>query len=105
MRASNGSFLPAPTRWQSSPYITLQDMKLDLVGVVDPERIGETFFGRQIIPLTGCKAWNMTASSSLRILYVIHCTVALLDHGIVEKNIRDDLRDPALEIRKHLPTG
>ena len=29
-------------------YITLQDTRLELVGVVDPEKINETFFGRII---------------------------------------------------------
>jgi len=29
-------------------YITLQDTRLELVGVVDPEKINETFFGRKI---------------------------------------------------------
>jgi len=33
-------------------YITLQDTKLELTGVIDPERAGETFFGRQIKPLS-----------------------------------------------------
>jgi DNA-binding MarR family transcriptional regulator len=32
-------------------YITLQETKLELIGVFDPERMGETFFGITIRPL------------------------------------------------------
>jgi len=37
-------------------YITLQDTKLELVGVVDTDKVGEMFFGRKIAPVSGLKS-------------------------------------------------
>jgi len=36
-------------------YITLQDTRLELVGVVDPEKINETFFGKKIRSMNDLK--------------------------------------------------
>jgi DNA-binding MarR family transcriptional regulator len=36
-------------------YITLQDTKLELAGVVDMDKAGELFFGRKIAPVSGLK--------------------------------------------------
>jgi DNA-binding MarR family transcriptional regulator len=69
-------------------YITLQETKLELTGVVDTERAGEMFFGRKINPLSGLQ--NMEHDSIVVTSYLRREAMhqALLDHGIDEKYIR-----------------
>jgi hypothetical protein len=69
-------------------YITLQDTKLEFAGVVDPDRAGEMFFGKEINPLRGLQsmAYDSIVITSYLKREVIH--QALLDHGIEEKYIR-----------------
>jgi len=69
-------------------YITLQDSKLELAGVVDADKVGEVFFGRKISPLTGLKDMeydSIVVTSYLKREIILR---ALLDHGIEEKNIQ-----------------
>ena len=70
-------------------YITLQDTKLELTGVVDPDRAEEVFFGRKIQPMTGLN--NMEYDSIVVTSYLKRESLhrALLDHGIADKNIRE----------------
>ena len=70
-------------------YITLQDSKLELVGVVDPDRAGEVFFGRKISPLTELK--DMGYDSIVVTSYLKRESLhrALLEHGIADKSIRN----------------
>ena len=70
-------------------YITLQDSKLELAGVVDADKAGEVFFGRKIQPLTGLK--DMEYDSIVVTSYLKRESLrrALLDHGIADKNIRE----------------
>lgn len=70
-------------------YITLQETKIELSGVVDLDRAGEMFFGRQISPLSGLL--NMEYDS----IVVTSCLKreslhrSLLEHGIADKSIRN----------------
>ena len=70
-------------------YITLQDSKLELAGVVDPDRAEEVFFGRKIQPMTGLN--NMEYDSIVITSYLKRESLhrALLDHGIADQNIRE----------------
>jgi DNA-binding MarR family transcriptional regulator len=70
-------------------YITLQDTKLELTGVVDPDRAEEVFFGRKIQPMTGLN--NMEYDSIVITSYLKRESLhrALLDHGIADQNIRE----------------
>jgi DNA-binding MarR family transcriptional regulator len=70
-------------------YITLQETDLKLVGVVDPDKADEMFFGRKIEPMTGLN--NMEYDSIVVTSYLKRESLhrALLDHGIVDKNIRE----------------
>ena len=69
-------------------YTTLQDTKLELAGVVDSDRAGEMFFGKNINPLSELQ--NMEYDSVVITSYLkreaIHQT--LRDQGIEEKKIR-----------------
>ena len=69
-------------------YITLQDSKLELVGVVDTDRAGEPFFGRQIGPFSGLK--DMEFDSIVVTSYLKREVILreLTEHGIAEKDIR-----------------
>ena len=69
-------------------YITLQDTKLELAGVVDTEKIEEAFFGRKISPLTGLK--DMEYDSIVVTSYLKREAIlrALHEHGIEDKDIR-----------------
>ena len=69
-------------------YITLQETKLELVGVVDPDKTGEVFFGRTISPLSGLK--DMEYDSIVVTSYLKREAIlrSLIEHGIEEKNIR-----------------
>ncbi len=69
-------------------YITLQETGLELAGVVDPDKAGEMFFGRQISPLSGLQKIKydcIVVTSYLKREAMQH---ALLTQGIEEKNIR-----------------
>jgi len=70
-------------------YINLQDSKLELVGVVDPDRAGEVFFGRKINPLTELK--DMEYDSIVVTSYLKRESLhrALLERGIADKSIRN----------------
>jgi len=69
-------------------YITLQETGLELAGVVDTDRVGEMFFGRQINPLSGMQnmEYDSIVVTSYLKLEAMH--KALLNHGIEEKSIR-----------------
>ena len=69
-------------------YITLQETGLELAGVVDPDKAGEMFFGRQIGPLSGLqgKKYDSIVVTSYLKREAIH--QALLTYGIEEKSIR-----------------
>ncbi|MHB8846039.1 MAG: winged helix-turn-helix transcriptional regulator [Nitrospirota bacterium] len=70
-------------------YITLQETKLELVGVVDTDRVGELFFGRKILPLSGLRDIqydNIVVTSYLKREVLPR---ALLDHGIADKSIQE----------------
>jgi DNA-binding MarR family transcriptional regulator len=69
-------------------YITLQETGLELVGVVDPDKAGEMFFGRQISPLGGLqdKIYDSIVITSYLKREAMH--QILLSQGIKEKNIR-----------------
>ena len=69
-------------------YITLQDTKLELVGVADPDKTGEVFFGRKIGSLSGLK--DMEYDSIVVTSYLKREAIlrALLEHGIEERTIR-----------------
>ena len=70
-------------------YINLQDSKLELVGVVDPDRAEEVFFGRKIQPMARLN--NMEYDSIVITSYLKRESLhrALLDHGIADQNIRE----------------
>jgi DNA-binding MarR family transcriptional regulator len=70
-------------------YITLQDSKLELVGVVDPDRAEEAFFGRKITPLTGLKDMEYDRIVVTSYLKRESLHRALLEHGIADKSIRN----------------
>ncbi len=70
-------------------YITLQETKLELAGVVDPDKTEETFFGRKIAPLTGLKDMDFDSIVVTSYLKREALHRALLDHGIEAKNIRE----------------
>lgn len=68
-------------------YITLQETRLELAGVVDPDRAGELFFGRTILPLTGLKDMEhggIVVTSYLKREAVLR---ALLRHGVPRSGI------------------
>ncbi len=69
-------------------YITLQDTKLELSGVVDTDRIGEMFFSKQIIPTIGLQRvkYDRIVITSYLKRETMH--QALIDQGIEEKSIR-----------------
>ncbi len=69
-------------------YITLQQTRLEFAGVVDPDKAGEMFFGRQITPLSGLqsKKYDSIVVTSYLKREAIH--QALLTHGIEEKSIQ-----------------
>jgi DNA-binding MarR family transcriptional regulator len=69
-------------------YITLQDTKLELMGVVDTERAGEMFFGRKITPLSGLQSIEHDSIVVTSYLKREAMHQALLNHGIEEKSIR-----------------
>jgi DNA-binding MarR family transcriptional regulator len=69
-------------------YITLQDTKLELAGVVDNDRASEMFFGKKINPLSELQnmEYDSTVITSSLKREAIH--QALRDQGIEEKKIR-----------------
>jgi DNA-binding MarR family transcriptional regulator len=69
-------------------YITLQDTKLELVGVVDTDKTEALFFGRKIELMTALK--DMEYDSIVVTSYLKREALhrALLDHGIADKNMR-----------------
>ena len=69
-------------------YITLQDTKLELSGVVDNDRVGEKFFGREIIPtaaLAGLAYDTVVVTSYVQRDRIIQ---ELADAGVDRKTIR-----------------
>lgn len=70
-------------------YITLQETKLELAGVVDTDRPGEMFFGRQISPMSGLR--DMEYDSIVVTSYLKRKAMrqALLDGGIADERIRE----------------
>ncbi len=69
-------------------YITLQETHLELVGAVDPDRVGEAFFGRKIQPLNALDDMNydcIVVTSYLKREPLHH---ALTAQGIADKDIR-----------------
>jgi DNA-binding MarR family transcriptional regulator len=69
-------------------YITLQDTKLELAGVVDTERAGEQFFRKEIKPVEYVMNFpheNIVITSYLKSEMLVK---ALLQNGIDEKRIK-----------------
>jgi DNA-binding MarR family transcriptional regulator len=73
-------------------YITLQDTKLELTGVVDTDRAGEMFFGRQISPLSGLQSMEYDSIVVTSYLKREAMHQALLGHGIDERSIKTIFR-------------
>jgi DNA-binding MarR family transcriptional regulator len=69
-------------------YITLQDTKLELTGVVDTERAGEMFFGRKINPLSGLQSMEYDDIIVTSYLKREAMHKALLGYGVEEKSIK-----------------
>jgi len=69
-------------------YITLQETKLELAGVVDTDRAGELFFGMKITPLSGLQGVEYDGIVVTSYLKRATMRQALLEGGIEEKNIR-----------------
>jgi hypothetical protein len=69
-------------------YITLQDTKLELTGVVDPDKTGEMFFGRQIHALNGLQ--NMEYDSIIITSYLKRDKIygMLVDIGVNQNLIK-----------------
>ncbi len=70
-------------------YITLQETKLELAGVVDPDKAGELFFSRKIQPLAGLNDIEYDSIVVTSYLKRESLHRALLDQGIAAKNIRE----------------
>jgi DNA-binding MarR family transcriptional regulator len=69
-------------------YLTLQETSLELAGVVDDDRAGEKFFGRQILPFRDSRDLDcdtVVITSYVR-KEVIHAE--LIRNGVEKKNIR-----------------
>lgn len=69
-------------------YITLQDTGLELVGVVDNDRVGEKFFGREIITvaeLADLAYDTVVVTSYLKSELLVE---ELLRHGVDKKRIK-----------------
>jgi DNA-binding MarR family transcriptional regulator len=69
-------------------YITLQDTKLELAGVVDTERAGEQFFRKEIKPVEYVRNFpheHIVITSYLKSELLVK---ALLQNGIDEKRIK-----------------
>ena len=69
-------------------YITLQDTKLELAGVVDTDRTGELFFGKQINALSGLQSMEYDSIVVTSYLKREAILGALHEHGIEDKDIR-----------------
>jgi DNA-binding MarR family transcriptional regulator len=68
-------------------YITMQEVNLELVGVVDPEKEGKVFFGEKIKPLAALQAMKydcVIVASYLAKDKIYH---ALVDLGVDKKEI------------------
>ncbi len=68
-------------------YIVLQETGLELAGVVDPDKYGEMFFGRQIYPLSGLQSMkydSIVVTSYLRRTYLHR---ELLSSGVKKKKV------------------
>jgi predicted transcriptional regulator len=77
-------------------YITLQETNLELICVVDPDRAGEKFFGKNIMTaevLKGMDSDGIVVTSYLKRDDIYR---DLISHGIEEKDIRT-----IFEIRGH----
>lgn len=69
-------------------YITLQETDLELIGVVDPDRAGEKFFGKRIMSVEILKDMDndgIVVTSYLKRDEVLR---DLISNGIEENNIR-----------------
>lgn len=69
-------------------YITLQETDLELIGVVDPDRAGEKFFGKRIMSVEILKDMDNDGIVVTSYLKRDEVFRDLINHGIEEKNIR-----------------
>jgi DNA-binding MarR family transcriptional regulator len=69
-------------------YITLQETGIRLVGVVDNDKIGEKFFGRDIKPISTSKEIPHSMIVITSFVRRDEITKELLNSGISRKNIR-----------------
>jgi len=70
-------------------YITLQETTIELVGVVDPEKDGDLFFGKKIRPLSSIKDMKYDCIIVASYLYRDKIYHALLRQGVDKKVIRE----------------
>lgn len=69
-------------------YITLHETRLELIGVVDNEKKGSTFFGREVMEIASCK--TLEHDCVIITSYLKHESIAqtLIESGIAPKSIR-----------------
>jgi DNA-binding MarR family transcriptional regulator len=63
-------------------YITMQEMKLELVGVVDTEKYGVAFFGETIKPLDSLKSMKYDC-----VVVATHLSKDKIYHGLLERGV------------------